>query len=146
MRLGRIMSNEYFEMLTDVERVTVARALLFLVKIDGRLDERERNRMHEIVRVYGLTEDLSSLIKGITQDGVLRDLERNIQERLKKLFVIRELLTLANIDDDLDDTEARFIESVANVLNVEDEKVLDINELVLDRKIWLLKEEEIMNS
>ncbi len=138
------MLNDMIHSLNDEERIAVVRALLLLVKIDGRVDERERESMHEIVDIYGLSENLSVLKDMMTEEEILKNLQQYMSDRPKALFVIKELLTLANIDDDFDNKEAKFVEKAAKVLNVEEEKVLAINELILDRKIWLMKEAKIM--
>ena len=138
------MLNDMIHSLNDKERIAVVRALLLLVKIDGRVDERERESMHEIVDIYGLSENLSVLKDMMTEEEILKNLQQYMSDRPKALFVIKELLTLANIDDDFDNKEAKFVEKAAKVLNVEEEKVLAINELILDRKIWLMKEAKIM--
>ena len=40
---------------------------------------------------------------------------------------------IANVDNDLDDTEIDFVIKVSKALNIEDQKVSDLNQLVLDQ-------------
>ena len=51
-----------------------------------------------------------------------------------------------DVDEELGDAEVNFIEKVAAKLNIEPEKVLQINELVLERKDWLVKSAVVMES
>ena len=60
-----------------------------------------------------------------------------IKDRRKSLYLIKELLSVANADEELEDREIDFIIKVSNVLDVEDEKVAEINQLVLDRLAWI---------
>lgn len=53
---------------------------------------------------------------------------------------------MAHVDEELGDAEVNFIEKVAAKLNIEPEKVLQINELVLERKDWLAKSAVVMES
>lgn len=53
---------------------------------------------------------------------------------------------MAHVDEKLGDAEVNFIEKVAAKLNIEPEKVLQINELVLERKDWLVKSAVVMES
>lgn len=57
--------------------------------------------------------------------------------RKKSLYLIKELLTVANSDDDLDDNEIDFVIKISKALGIEDEKVAEINQLVLDQMSWL---------
>ena len=43
------------------------------------------------------------------------------------------MLTVANSDDDLDDGEVDFVIKVSKALGIEDEKVAEINQCVLDQ-------------
>ena len=40
---------------------------------------------------------------------------------------------IANVDNDLDDAEIDFVIKVSKALNIEDQKVSDLNQLVLDQ-------------
>lgn len=44
---------------------------------------------------------------------------------------------MANSDDDLDDNEIDFVIKISKALGIEDEKVAEINQLVLDQMSWL---------
>ena len=57
----------------------------------------------------------------------------NVLDRKKSLYLIKELLTVANSDDDLDDSEVDFVIKVSKALGIEDEKVAEINQCVLDQ-------------
>ena len=56
--------------------------------------------------------------------------------RQKALYLVKELLTVANSDEDLDDKEIDFVIKVSKALQIEDEKVAEINQLVLDYMSW----------
>ena len=77
---------------------------------------------------------------------MLLEIANAVKDRHKALVLIRELLTMAHVDDELGDEEVNFVEKVAAKLNVEPEKVLEINELILERKAWLVKSAAVMES
>lgn len=139
------MSGDFIQDLSAPEKIIFVRALFFLVKIDGQVDARERECMHEIVEIYGLNDNLSALQTPMSEEGILNEI-KNITDRHKALCLLRELLTMANIDDELGDDEINFISKAAEVLNIEEDKVLDINSLILDRKLWLLKSAKVMEE
>jgi uncharacterized tellurite resistance protein B-like protein len=66
-----------------------------------------------------------------------------ITERTKALHLVKELCYLANSDTGLDDREIDFIIDVAEKVNVDSEKLKQINKWVLD-KIVLQKTGEII--
>lgn len=139
------MSENFIQDLSAQEKIIFVRALFFLVKIDGRVDDRERECMHEIVEIYGLSDNLSALQTPMSEENILNEI-KTIDDRHKALCLLRELLTMANIDDELGDDEINFISKAARVLNVEESKVLEINSLILDRKLWLLKSAKVMEE
>ena len=61
---------------------------------------------------------------------------KKILNRQKALYLVKELLTVANSDEDLDDKEIDFVIKVSKALQIEDEKVAEINQLVLDYMSW----------
>ena len=67
----------------------------------------------------------------------------SITERPKALQLVKELCYLANSDTGLDDREIDFIIDVAEKVNIDSEKLKQINKWVLD-KIVLQKTGEII--
>ncbi len=130
------MDGDFIKTLSKEERIVFARALLFLIQIDQNIDSRERAYMHEISNVYGVQNDFAELTKPMSREIIFNEI-RTIQDKRKALFLMKELLSAANVDDDFADEEAEFIERAAALLNIPEQKVLDINHLILDRKLWM---------
>ena len=140
------MADDYIQQLSETEKVTFVRALIFLIKSDGRVDDHERECIHEIVNIYNIKNKVAAINAPMGEDILLTEIANTINDRHKALLLIRELLTMAHVDEELGDAEVNFIEKVAAKLNVEPEKVLQINELVLERKDWLVKSAVVMES
>ena len=140
------MADDYIQQLSETEKVTFVRALIFLIKSDGRVDDHERECIHEIVNIYNIKNKVAAINAPMGEDILLTEIANTINDRNKALSLIRELLTMANVDEELGDAEVNFIEKVAAKLNIEPEKVLQINELVLERKDWLVKSAVAMES
>lgn len=140
------MTDDYIQQLSEQEKITFVRALIFLIKADGRVDDRERECIHEIVEIYGVGNKMAAINAPMGEDVLLPEIANTIKDRRKALALIRELLTMAHVDDELGDEEVNFVEKVAAGLNIEPEKVLEINELVLERKNWLVKSVAVMES
>lgn len=140
------MTDDYIQQLSEQEKITFVRALIFLIKADGRVDDRERECIHEIVEIYGVGNKMAAINAPMGKDVLLPEIANTIKDRHKALALIRELLTMAHVDDELGDEEVNFVEKVAAELNIEPEKVLEINELVLERKAWLVKSAAVMES
>ena len=140
------MADDYIQQLSEIEKVTFVRALIFLIKSDGSFDDRERECIHEIVNIYNIKDKVAAINAPMGEDILLTEIANTINDRHKALSLIRELLTMAHIDEELGDAEVNFIEKVAAKLNIEPEKVLQINELVLERKDWLVKSAVVMES
>lgn len=140
------MADDYIQQLSETEKVTFVRALFFLIKSDGCVDDRERECIREIVNIYNIEDKVAAINAPMGEDILLTEIANTINDRHKALSLIRELLTMAHVDEELGDAEANFIEKVAAKLNIEPEKVLQINELVLERKDWLVKSVVVMES
>lgn len=140
------MADDYIQQLSETEKVTFVRALIFLIKSDGRVDDHERECIHEIVNIYNIKNKVAAINAPMGEDILLTEIANTINDRHKALSLIRELLTMAHVDEELGDAEVNFIEKVAAKLNIEPEKVLQINELVLERKAWLVKSAVVMES
>lgn len=140
------MADDYIQQLSETEKVTFVRALIFLIKSDGSFDDRERECIHEIVNIYNIKDKVAAINAPMGEDILLTEIANTINDRHKALLLIRELLTMAHVDEELGDAEVNFIEKVAAKLNIEPEKVLQINELVLERKDWLVKSAVVMES
>lgn len=140
------MADDYIQQLSETEKVTFVRALIFLIKSDGRVDDHERECIHEIVNIYNIRNKVAAINAPMGEDILLTEIANTINDRHKALSLIRELLTMAHVDEELGDAEVNFIEKVAAKLNIEPEKVLQINELVLERKDWLVKSAVVMES
>jgi hypothetical protein len=67
----------------------------------------------------------------------------SITDRKKSLNLVKELCFLANSDTGLEDDEIDFIIDIAERMNVESDKIKQINKWVLD-KIVLLKTGDII--
>lgn len=132
--------NDGFEYVTDLslnEKLVFLRMIIRLIGKDGRIDDNERAFMKELAGQYQIPREYSAQInQPVSEDSLIAE-AKNLLGRKKSLYLIKELLTVANSDDDLDDSEIDFVIKVSKALGIEDEKVAEINQLVLDQMSWL---------
>lgn len=129
-----------FEYVTDLslnEKLVFLRMIIRLIGKDGRIDDSERAFMKELAKQYQIPREYSAQINQPVSEEDLVAEAKNLLGRKKSLYLIKELLTVANSDDDLDDNEIDFVIKVSKALGIEDEKVAEINQLVLDQMSWL---------
>ena len=111
--------------------------IIRLIGKDSRIDDSERAFMKELAKQYQIPREYSAQINQPVSEEDLIAEAKNLLGRKKSLYLIKELLTVANSDDDLDDNEIDFVIKVSKALGIEDEKVAEINQLVLDQMSWL---------
>lgn len=140
------MSNDFIADLSKEEKIIFAKSLIRLACSDAKIDERERSFINDVIKIYDLKNNMDVLKNKVPEDILINEIKEKVRERKKALYLIKELLIVTNIDEILDDTEISFIEKVAQVLNIEEEKVLQINELILERKLWLYKQSKVMEE
>ena len=129
-----IMSSfEYVKSLTSQEKVLFIRMIIALIGEDDEVDVKERNFIKEISRQYKISKSEFDLVQIRCSGEELINEAADVLDRNKSLFLIKELLTVANTDNNLDDREIDFIIQLSTALNIEDEKIMEINQLVLDQ-------------
>lgn len=118
-----------------------------LVCSDGKVEKAEKLLMSDMIKRYKIpVEMFDEVRKPLQKDELFNILKNTITNRHTALFLIKELLNIANIDEDIAETEAGFIDDVAKTLNIDEDKVLAINKLVLDRKLWIYENDLVMEN
>ena len=128
---------EYVETLSINEKLIFVKLIVKLISGDGKISDDERAFVKVLSKQYRISSDYSDEINRHYSEEELLAQVSVIKDRRKSLYLIKELLSVANADEELEDREIDFIIKVSNVLDVEDEKVAEINQLVLDRLAWI---------
>ncbi len=128
---------EYVETLSINEKLIFVKLIVKLISGDGKISDDERAFVKVLSKQYRISSDYSDEINRHYSEEELLEQVSVIKDRRKSLYLIKELLSVANADEELEDREIDFIIKVSNVLDVEDEKVAEINQLVLDRLAWI---------
>lgn len=127
---------EYVENLSLEEKLVFLRMIIRLIGKDGKIDDSERSFIKELAKQYQIPKEYSAQVNQIMPEDELIKQAKKILNRQKALYLVKELLTVANSDEDLDDKEIDFVIKVSKALQIEDEKVAEINQLVLDYMSW----------
>ena len=139
------MNNEYdyIAKLSTEEKKIFVESFCCMVYSDGNVAKEEIEFLKNIGKLYGISEqEIVAILKGMNKEQVMNRVSQ-ITERPKALQLVKELCYLANSDTGLDDNEIDFIIDVAERVNVDSEKLKQINKWVLD-KIVLQKTGEII--
>src|SRR5574344_128186 len=126
------MDDDYIKELNSEEKLAFLKIFCKMIKSDGSIDSEEVAFLKMIASRYGV--DNASIVE-IVKSTNLIDLSaeaHKITKRSHALELIKELCVLANVDNDLDDSELDIIIDLAREMNIEDEKVVLINRWVLD--------------
>ncbi len=138
-----INENDYIKELTAQEKRLFVECFCCMVYADGNVAKEEIEFLKGIGKNYGIEEkDIVQILKEMKKDAVLAKVQQ-VTDRKKQLQLVKELCYLANSDSSLEDSEIDFIIDIAEKLNVESDKIKQINKWVLDR-ILLQKTGEII--
>jgi len=133
----------YIQTLDDNEKRIFVECFCCMVYSDKNVAKEEIEFLKDIGKMYGIQEnEIVTILKNMKRDEVLNKVTQ-ISDRKKSLQLVKELCYLANSDSGLDDAEIDFIIDVAETMNVESDKIKQINKWVLD-KILLQKTGEII--
>jgi uncharacterized tellurite resistance protein B-like protein len=134
---------EYISALSAEEKQIFVECFCCMICSDKNVVKEEIEFLKKIGKMYDIAEkDIVVIMKSINKEQVL-DKVRNVSSRSKSLHLIKELCYLANSDSGLDDNEIDFIIDIAERLNVENDKIKQINKWVLD-KILLQKTGDVI--
>lgn len=127
------------------EKTVFLQSSVYLARTDGKIESSEKELITDLIKIYQIPHELfAEITKPIHLDTLLNKIAESIPDRRHALFLIKELLTITNIDDDISDSESDFIEAVAKRLNIEEEKILAIHELIQQHILWLARKQAIM--
>lgn len=127
--------NELVLALSQEQKLVFLKALLFLSKVDGTIDKDEIKYIKKVARKFKIENPERVFALG-TEADLLNELQV-ISERRVAMELIKELCTLGHADSHLTDDEILFIGHVAMSLNIDLQKVEEINNWVIDKLIWL---------
>lgn len=131
------MEDDYIKTLSEVEKEAFLKIFCKLIKADGDIEAEEVEFLKVIAARYGYSNTaMVNIIKAADTIDCMAE-ARQVSGRQHALELIKELCLLANIDDDLHDSELDIIIDIARVMGIEDEKVILINRWVLDNLILI---------
>jgi len=130
----------------DIEaRKLLLQIAMKLVCSDGNLDSLERKTVSGLARKYNLSPEDMYEIKIIpSKDEIFFGLRNLFFDRHTALFLIKEMISVANVDEEFVDEEEEFLFEVAHVLHIETSKVQEVYKLVEDYKNWLYERDVVM--
>lgn len=134
---------EYISALSTEEKQIFVECFCCMICSDKNVVKEEIEFLKKIGKMYGIAEkDIVLVMKSLNKEQILEKVT-SLTTRSKSLHLIKELCYLANTDSGLDDSEIDFIIDVAEKLNIENDKIKQINKWVLD-KILLQKTGDVI--
>ena len=140
------MEDDFISTLNADEKLLFLRSLLAMIKADGRIDDKERTLAHELARLYDVAGCSEVLKNPKPKSMLLNEMKALAGNRKKAMLLLRELLIIANIDDDFDEKEMSFVEEAARALEIDERLVLELNQLILDYKLLQVRAGKIMEG
>lgn len=128
---------EYLKDMDEDQKVIFLKALTRLAKIDGHLDENEREFIRNIALVYGVPGTRFDEIIKVSSDDEIVENVKALKDRKVALQLIKEMCLLANSDSDLSKNETILICRIGEAMGVELDRIQQISRWVIDRIIWL---------
>ncbi len=128
---------EYISSLSLKEKILFLRLIIKIISEDGEIDSYERQFIKDLAKQYQIPSEYSGEINApINLDDLILQAQ-DLLDRKKSLYLIKELLAVANTNNDFNENEVDFVVAISEKLGIECEKVVELNQLVLDRLNWL---------
>lgn len=131
------------------EKVSYLKALVYIATIDEELEENEKEYLLNISNIYGLdsveSEQLINTV--LNREETLEEILSEITDRKVKLLLLYELVALCYADGSYSDKEKFGILNISNILQVEKEKIDEIQSVMMEsielqKKINIVLERE----
>jgi len=139
--------KNFINTLTSAERFIFVKVICGMVAADRQVTREELLYLKELALKFEVTgESISNMIKTADKEALIKQ-ARMITDRPKALMLIKDLCMTANTDADLADSEIDYILDVAEAMNIDPNKVKDINAVVneylaISQKACILLEQE----
>ena len=93
--------------------------------------------IRNLAKQYQIPAEYAEQINAPSDFNKLVKQAQDSLDRKKSLYLIKELLAVANTDNEFSEDEVDFVVKVSEKLGIESDKVVELNQLVLDRLNWL---------
>lgn len=123
--------------LNEEQQIAYMKALSFLAKVDGHVDESEKDYISEMAIFYGVSTDKLREIAANEDAEKVFGAVKKIKDRRASLELIKDMCLLAHQDEVLSDEEVLFIGQIGEAMNVSLDKIEQISKWIIDRIIWL---------
>ncbi len=128
---------EYVSTLSIDEKILFLRLIIKIISEDGQIDPYERQFIRNLAKQYQIPAEYAEQINAPSDFDDLVSEAQDLLDRKKSLYLIKELLAVANTDNEFSEDEVEFVVKISEKLGIESDKVVELNQLVLDRLNWL---------
>ncbi len=144
--LGLERNMDVIAKISRDEKIAFFQAFVRAAKADGDFDEKEKDFIMDLTKIYGMQEsDKDEILKAYTDEELVNKVKK-IKDRRVALELIKELCVLCHADSELSDKETLFIGRIGEAMGVEPKKVEQISNWIIDRIIWLEEEKLIFEK
>ncbi|MEL7648718.1 MAG: DUF533 domain-containing protein [Sedimentibacter sp.] len=117
--------------LQNKEKQSYLQAFMFIASSDGIITVEEITALKNIADSMGFNkEKINYLAEEVKKGKKLKDILAKIKNRQSKLLLIYELILLCHADGKYSDSEKSSMKELTALLNVETEKLVQIENLV----------------
>jgi len=124
---------EFIPTLSIEEKILFLKLIIRLITKDGKVVASEKEFIRNIAKQYQISKKYTAEINQQNSDEELFAMAKSLLNRRKSLFLLKELFTVANTDNDLADSEIDFLIALSEALEIENSKVAEINKVVLEQ-------------
>lgn len=117
--------------LQNKEKQSYLQAFMFIISSDGIITEEEITALKNTADKMGINKDkMNFLADEVNKGKKLKDILAKIKNRQSKLLLIYELVLLCHADGEYSGSEKSSMKELTALLNVEAEKLVQIENLV----------------
>lgn len=128
---------------TEESKISFLVGLVFLSKIDGVIDETEKDFFTNAATALALSSEGKNQLSSSWDEEKMPQLK--FTNKKEKLFFVMQAIQLSNIDNVYSETERSFIYDVASNLDISEESVEKIENWVKEGIKWQADGEKLLD-
>lgn len=120
--------------MNEKEKTSYVKALMYIALADDTVEDNERFFIHQIGQIYKLEDETLARLETsiLKKEETLDEILSEIGDRKNKLMLLFDLVALCFADGNYSDIERKGMETVSNIMGIENSKLDEIESVLKD--------------
>jgi len=119
------------------DRLPFSKFMAYIARVDGKITIEEKKAIDNVILAMGLDEEGVKEVYDVMENGAsLESLSKEFKSQKSPYLLIQEIITLAHIDSNYDETEKKSVREIASSFGIDEKRVSDLEGWVAEGISW----------